>query len=87
MIRRSLSRLRAASAATRAAESAWRAQLRRRDELVEEAVDAGVSQRKVAEAAGLSRSRVVAIHAVHYAAAAVLADVVVEALRRRRSHD
>lgn len=58
-----LPRITAAAHAARDAEDAWRLMVRQRDQLVTRAVDGGVSQRSVAEAAGLSKGRVVGIMA------------------------
>lgn len=56
-----LPRITAAAHAARDAEDAWRLRVRHRDQLVTSAVDAGVSQRSIAAAAGLSKGRVIAI--------------------------
>jgi hypothetical protein len=56
-----LPRITAAAHASHDAEDAWRLMIRQRDQLVVSAVDAGVSQRSIAAAAGLSKGRVIAI--------------------------
>jgi hypothetical protein len=56
-----LPRITAAAHAVQDAEDAWHLRIRHRDQLVTSAVDSGVSQRSVAEAAGLSRGRVIGI--------------------------
>lgn len=65
-----LPRIKALAAATSDAYDAAKLLQRQRDELIAEAVDAGISQRAVAEHASMARSRVVAIlsntELVHY---------------------
>lgn len=56
-----LPRVRAAASATRDAQDAFDLEKRLRDQLIVKAVDAGISQRAIAEAAGLAKSRIVAI--------------------------
>lgn len=58
-----LPRITAAADAAHDAEDAWRLRVRHRDQLVTKAVDAGVSQRSIAAAAGLSKARIVGIMA------------------------
>jgi hypothetical protein len=58
-----LPRITAAAAAAVDAEDAWRLRVSHRDQLVTKAVDAGVSQRSIAAAAGLSKARIVGIMA------------------------
>lgn len=54
-------RIKAAAARARDAVDAAELLRRQRDELILEAVDAGISQRVIAQAAGIAKSRVVAI--------------------------
>lgn len=54
-------RLQAAAAATESSYQQWKTDLELRDELIEAAVDEGMSQRKVAAAAKVSVSRVAGI--------------------------
>lgn len=56
-----LPRIRAAATAARDAQDSAMLRRRQRDELIVEAVDAGVSQRAIAAAAGVKKSRIVAI--------------------------
>lgn len=56
-----LPRIAGAAYAAHDAEDGWRLRIRHRDQLICQAVDAGVSQREVARSAGLSKGRVVAI--------------------------
>lgn len=56
-----LPRIKAATYAAHDCEDAWRLRIRQRDDLILEASDAGVSQRAIADAAQVSRGRVVAI--------------------------
>jgi len=58
-----LPRITAAALAASDAEDAWHLRVRQRDQLVSKAVDAGVSQRQIARAAGLSKGRIVGIMA------------------------
>lgn len=54
-------RIRAAAAEARDATDAASLRQRQRDELIVAAVDQGISQRAVAEAAGVSKGRIIAI--------------------------
>jgi predicted XRE-type DNA-binding protein len=54
-------RIRKAAALARDATDAAELMRRQRDELILQAVDAGISQRQIARAAGIAKSRVVAI--------------------------
>jgi len=54
-------RIRAATEHAKDADDHAKLLYRQRDELIVSAVDAGIAQRAVAEAAGISKSRVVAI--------------------------
>lgn len=56
-----LPRIRVAAQKARDLEDRLRLAIEARDQLVEQAVDEGVTQRAVADALGVSRSRVVAI--------------------------
>lgn len=56
-----LPRIAAAAAAVRDARDALQLRATQRDQLIVAAVDAGVSQRAVARAAGMSQTRIIAI--------------------------
>ncbi|MCW2498119.1 hypothetical protein [Jatrophihabitans sp.] len=60
-----LARVAAAASRTRDARVTLEDAQRTRDELMVDAVDAGISQRAVAEAAGVSRSRLIGVLGNH----------------------
>ena len=60
-VRGLVSRIRTAAEETRVATSEARQLQQARDELIVEAVDSGLPQRDVAAAAGISKSRIIAI--------------------------